>query len=124
MWGWKLLRSRLPPADPVNLSRQQVLSQQGRIPPPLALMFSMAEGSTKRLEGGQDLGWFVVDLDSIETTTIELDDPALELFQQQLAGPLANEQTEQLIRAMRDEMGVDRNDTAIEAVRRQLAGES
>lgn len=115
--------TRLPPAENVNLGRQDIISQQGRVPPPLALMFSMAEGTTKSLDAGRDLGWFVIDLDDISTDEITDDDPMLAATKLQLQGALVDEQTQQLVRAMRAEVGVEQNDAAIEAVRKQLVGE-
>lgn len=114
----------LPPPDQLRLNRQQLLSQGQRIPPALALLFSMAEGTTKRLEAPDDLGWFVVDLDEIETPEITADDPLVASARQQLRGAIADELAQQLTRAIRAELGVETNPAAIEAVRRQLTGES
>ncbi|MEL7197193.1 MAG: SurA N-terminal domain-containing protein [Pseudomonadota bacterium] len=115
----------LPPADRIDLARSELLSQQQRnVPPPLILLFSMAEGSTKLFEGARDAGWFVVDLDEIVTTLPEDDDPLLAQTQQQFAQALGSEYTAQLQSAIRTEIGVERNETAIEAVKRQLSGEN
>ena len=43
----------LPPIQPVAMGRDE-LAKQPRIPPALALMFSMAKGTVKRLEAPQD----------------------------------------------------------------------
>ncbi|MEL7188529.1 MAG: SurA N-terminal domain-containing protein [Pseudomonadota bacterium] len=116
---------RLPPADRIDLARSELLSQRGQnVPPPLILLFSMAEGSTKLYEGGRDAGWFVVDLDEIVTTLPEDDDPLLAQTQQQFAQALGAEYTSQLQAAIRAEIGVERNESAIEAVKRQLSGEN
>ncbi len=115
----------LPPVDRINLARAELLSQQQRnVPPPLILLFSMAEGSTKLFEGARDAGWFVVDLDEIVTTLPEDDDPLLAQTQQQFAQALGAEYTAQLQAAIRTEIGVERNETAIEAVKRQLTGDN
>lgn len=117
--------NRLPPVDRIDLARAELLSQQGQnIPPPLILMFSMAEGSTKLFEGARDAGWFVIDLDEIVTTLPEDDDPLLAQTQQQFAQALGSEYTTQLQKAIRAEIGVERNETAIDAVKRQLTGEN
>ncbi len=114
----------LPAADTVNLDRQQLLQQGQQIPPPLALLFSMAEGTTKRLEAPNRLGWFVVDLDNIETPQVAADDPLIAAARQQLRGAIGDELAAQLTKAVRKEMGVETNKAAIDAVRRQLAGEN
>ncbi|XUU60045.1 SurA N-terminal domain-containing protein [Erythrobacter sp. HA6-11] len=115
---------RLPGPEQVNLGREEIMAQQGRVPPALALLFSMAEGTSKKLEAGNDLGWFIVDLDNISTDPIADDDPILAATRMQLQNALSDEQSQQLVRAMRNELGVEQNDTAIEAVRKQLTGES
>ncbi len=115
----------LPQPQPVDLNRQDLVTQQNQqIPPPLVLMFSMAEGTAKRLEAASDLGWFVVELDDISTDEIATDDPLVAAAQRQLQTTIAEEYRQQVTRAMRDELGVERNDAAVEAVRKRLLGES
>ena len=114
----------LPAVENINLTREDLARQQDRrIPPPLALMFSMAQGTAKKLAAARDLGWFVVDLEEISVGTMEADDPLIEQAREQLASTLGQEYTEQLIAAMRSEVGIERNEDAIAAVRRQLVGE-
>jgi len=116
--------TRLPPADNVDLGRREIVGQNGQVPPPLALMFSMAKGTVKRLEATQNLGWFVVDLDSISAEPVEEGNPMIAATSQQLQSALVAEYSQQLTKAMAKEIGVERNDDAIEAVRKQLLGDS
>jgi peptidyl-prolyl cis-trans isomerase D len=117
--------ARLNQIENINLRRTELLSGQNRsIPAPLVLMFSMARGSTKVLEDSNDLGWYVVDLDTIETDPIEENSGLLAQTRAQLAPALTNEYAAQLARAIRAEVGVERNEEAIEALRKALAGES
>lgn len=114
----------LPAPETINLTREDLARQQDRrIPPPLALMFSMAQGTAKKLAAAQDLGWFVVDLEEISVGSMEADDPLIGQAREQLASTLGQEYTEQLVAAMRGEVGIERNEDAIDAVRRQLVGE-
>lgn len=114
----------LPPPDQLSLNRQELLAQGQRIPPALALMFSMAEGTTKRLEAPNRIGWFVVDLDNIETPEVAANDPLIASARQQLRGAIGEELAAQMTGAMRAELGVETNPAAIAAVRRQLTGEN
>ena len=114
----------LPPVDELNINRQQLLAQGQQIPPALALMFNMAEGTTKRLEAPNDLGWFVVDLTDIETPEIAANDPVIAASRQQLRGAIGDELAQQMTRAMRQELGVETNSAALEAVKRQMTGEN
>jgi peptidyl-prolyl cis-trans isomerase D len=109
----------------IDLRRTELLSGQNRnIPAPLVLMFSMARGSTKVLEDSNDLGWYVIDLDTIETDPIDENTELLAQTRSQLAPALTNEYATQLASAIRAEIGVERNEEAIEALRKALAGES
>ncbi len=117
-------KKAFPPVNPIKLSRQELTAQGGQIPAPLALLFSMAEGTSKKLEAPQDAGWFVVDLKDIEAGTIAMNDPEFQNTKRELGQLLAREYADQLRVAMREELGVERNPAAIEAVRKQLVGEN
>ncbi|MCK0128314.1 SurA N-terminal domain-containing protein [Erythrobacter sp. F6033] len=117
--------TQLPPVERIDLERRQLFAQQNRNPPPpLVLMFSMAAGSTKLYEAPNNIGWYVVDLREIVTDDLPDDSPILAQTQQQLAPALTQEYTEQLTRAILAELGVEQNEAAIDAVRRQLVGET
>ncbi len=110
--------------ETIDLARRELLARrQGNLPPPLVLMFSMAEGSVKVLEAPRDIGWFVVNLDSITTDGIEKEPELVAQTRLQLGQALSDEYRRQATAAMRKELGVTRNEGAIAAVRKQLAGE-
>jgi peptidyl-prolyl cis-trans isomerase D len=114
-----------PQVESINLSRRELLaSQQQGVPSALVLMFSMAQGSTKLLENNNGLGWFIVDLDEIATEPVAEGDPLLEQTRSQIASALGNEYAEQLSVAVREMVGVERNEEAVETLRRSLSGES
>ncbi|KPF65244.1 peptidylprolyl isomerase [Porphyrobacter sp. AAP60] len=108
----------------IDLERRQLLArQQGNLPPPLVLMFSMAEGSVKLLEAPRNLGWYVVALEDISTSPVDSEPGLVQQTRQQLGAALSDEYRRQATAAMRTELGVTRNDNAIAALRKQLAGE-
>ncbi|WP_379921302.1 SurA N-terminal domain-containing protein [Erythrobacter sp. R86502] len=110
--------------ETIDLERRELLERQrGRIAPPLVLMFSMAEGTVKSLEGPRGLGWYVVALDDISTLPLESEPNLVSQTQQQLGAALSEEYRQQAAAAMRNSLGVTRNDNAIEAVRGRLVGE-
>ncbi len=118
-------KTRLPPIERIDLERRQLFAQQNRNPPPpLVLMFSMAEGSVKLYEAPNNIGWYVIELEDIVSQDIADDNPVLAQTRRQLAPALAAEYTAQVTRAIREDVGVERNDDAIEALRKQLAGET
>jgi peptidyl-prolyl cis-trans isomerase D len=113
----------LPPVQKVDMARDELARQQ-QVPPVLALMFSMAKGTVKRLEGPQENGWFVVKLDDIALPPLDPKDPAVDETQRELAGAFGSEYAEQLVRAAQRDVGVQKNQPAIDAVARRLTGKS
>lgn len=112
----------LPPVQNVDMGREQLAQSGGQVPPPLALMFSMAEGTVKTLAAPREQGWFVVALKAITPGKVAPDDPLLADARRELGGMAGQEYAEQMRRAIRAEIGVKRNDKAVAAVRRQLTG--
>ncbi len=111
----------LPQAQPVNLSREQLMSQQ-RVPPPLALLFSMAKNSVKQLEAPGKQGWFVVWLKDILLPPTNDNDPMVAQMRDQLGPVLGQEYEWQFARAVRAQLAVSQNDAAVKALRDQLVG--
>jgi len=116
----------LPGPDNVNLARAELdqLARSQRVPPALALMFSMTQGSVKLLEAPNNRGWILVSLNEITPGEIEEGNPILAQAKTQFAQTLSSEYSDQLVKAMRDAVGVEQNDDSIEAVRKQLLGDS
>ena len=110
----------LPRPEAADLNRQE-LSQMPQVPPVLALYFSMAEGTVKRLENPQG-AWFVVQLNDISAPELEKGDPLIAATRSQLGQALGDEYTEQFVAAIEKEVGVERNQAAIDAVKAQLTG--
>ena len=115
--------ARLTGVRQVTLPRQQLEARGGNVEPPLVLMFSMAQGTAKKLEAQADAGFYVVALDEIEPGEVAQDDPQLPALRAQLSNLAGQEYIDQLRIAMREAVGVERNDVAIEAVERSLRGE-
>ncbi|MET0180890.1 MAG: SurA N-terminal domain-containing protein [Novosphingobium sp.] len=105
----------------VDRGRQE-LAAAGRVPPPLALMFSMAERTAKPLAAPGRGGWFVVRLDDIEPGSLAAGDPAVAAFGRELGALSGREYAEQFRQAVRREVGVKRNAAAIRSVRDRLTG--
>ena len=69
-----------------------------------------------------DRGWFVVSLKDIVPGKVSANDPILQAAQSELGQLAGREYGQQLVRAIRKELGVKREDTALQALRNQLAG--
>ncbi|WP_228243827.1 peptidylprolyl isomerase [Porphyrobacter sp. GA68] len=107
----------------IDLTREQLAQTASqRVPPPLALLFSMASGTSKKLEAEQGLGYYVVDLQSVEAGALASSDPLVAQARSSLGPLLGDEYAQQLAAAARAAVGYERNDAAFTAVRRQLTG--
>lgn len=118
----KLAGVALPPAQPVDLPRQALTQMQGKVPEPLALMFAMAKGSHKRLQVQNNAGWYVVSLSDIVLGQIKRGDPIFQQAARSFAQDAGSEFADQLRIAIRNDVGVERNEAGIRAVRNQLTG--
>ncbi len=114
-------QTALPPVENIRLGREQ-LAELGQLPAPLALLFSMAEGSVKRLPDAGNEGWFVVSLSDIVTPELAPSDPIIGATLSQFEGVLGDEYVAQFIAAVRQQVGVERNEPAYQAVVADLAG--
>ena len=112
-------------SETVNLSREE-LAQQGQLPAPMQLMFSMAQGTAKPLALPRNRGWYVVALDEIEPGTLDTASDEgrarLEAIRNALGQAVGQEYLEQLSEAIVARSNIERNEQAIEAVRQRLLG--
>lgn len=113
----------LPPVDRIEMARMQV-QQMGpdKTPPPLAMLFSLAKGGVKLMGAPRNRGWYVIQVKDVIPGTIAANDPRLEGFRKSLAQVTADEYSQQLRAAIRADVGSERNETAIAAVKRGLLG--
>ncbi len=115
---------KLPSPERIRSSRAELArqSQQGQVPAPISLMFSMAQGTAKSLEAPRDQGWFVVVLDKLNRGDASKRDDLLQATRAQFKQVFGNEYTAQFINAMKADVGVERNDDALAALKKQLLG--
>lgn len=97
-------------------------SDQGRLPPEVALLFSMARGTAKTLELPGSSGWMVIRLDSTTRGDATGNTELLAAVEQQFGGALGAEYVEILVRAARREFEVTENSEVIAQLRRELTG--
>lgn len=115
----------IPPVDQVDMGRQELTAQGNKqIPPPLALLFSMAQGTVKLYPAPRNRGWYLVGVRQITPGAIAASDPEVAQARKDLGQLAGREYVEQLRRAIRAEVGVTRKDSAIKAARNQVSGGS
>src|SRR3546814_5283985 len=102
-WSSDVCSSDLPSTQAVSAKRAEIARGDQRVPPPLALLFSMAEGSVKTLDAGNDQGYFIVKLDSIQRGDAGKQPEIVDAVKQQMSRVVGNEYVEQFARADRSE---------------------
>jgi peptidyl-prolyl cis-trans isomerase D len=117
------LGATLPPVDRVDMTREELNGRfNGKPPLPLRVLFSMAKGSIKLIGAPRNRGWYLLDLNEVIPGKIDPTDARLASLVKQLNEWTAAEYSEQLVGAMAAEIGVERNDAGIRAVRTGLLG--
>jgi peptidyl-prolyl cis-trans isomerase D len=110
----------LPAAQPVSGTRRDMNRTDQPMPPPLAMLFAMKQGTAKTLDAGADRGWFVVKLNNIIKGDASKETQLLAARRQELSELMQQEFAAQLINAARAEVGVTKNDSAIKDLRNRL----
>jgi peptidyl-prolyl cis-trans isomerase D len=112
----------VPPVQRIDMGREQLNAAKQQVPPPLLMLFSMARGTTKMLPAPDNRGWFIVSLKDIVPGKVDPADPMLQAAQGELGQLAGREYSQQLVAAIRSELGVKRDDAAITALRNRLIG--
>ena len=113
-----------PAPQNVSLTRGDIAQQRGNVPPAVIMMFSMSEGDAKLIAAPQNAGYFVVKLDKVEARDASGDKELVAGTQQGLGSVVGNELTEQFARAVRRQVGVKENPSAVSKLRDELGGGS
>lgn len=112
---------KLPPAQPLGAARAELAANPRGAPPPLALLFTMAEKTAKLLEAPNNAGYFVIYLAQIERHDNRVNPGIVNAMRADLGKVIGQEYLGQFVRAVRKDIGVKKNDASIAAVRKDLA---
>lgn len=113
---------KVPAPQPIGGKRADIARGGQQVPPPLAMLFSMAEGTTKTLAAPNGQGWFIVRLDQIQRGDAGKQPALVAAVQQQMGRVVGDEYSEQFARAVQANVGVERYDNNIAVVKQQLRG--
>lgn len=114
----------LPPVDEIAMGREDLARRQDGVPPPVVLLFFMAQGTVKLLKAPNNRGWYVVSLRQIVPGQLAPNDPLIASASRELATASGRELADAMRRAIRAEVGIERNPAAIAGVRKQLVGDN
>ena len=108
--------------EPVGARRIQLSQFQGEVPPPIAMLFSLGQGKVRMVAGSKGEGFYVVKVNRIIPGNA-LNQPGLiARTQQEMQQSLSQEYGAQFLNAMRQAVGVKRNDEAIAAAKARITG--
>lgn len=113
---------KLPQPEPAGGKRLEIARAGAKVPPPLALMFTMPQKRAKVLEIPNGQGWFIVYLDKIDRGNTTLEPGLIQATQQQLSRVVGDEYAAQFVTALKVQVGAKRDNAAIDAVKRSLLG--
>ncbi|MGV3481303.1 MAG: SurA N-terminal domain-containing protein [Sphingobium sp.] len=112
----------LPAPQPIGGRRRELAQGGQRVPPPLALMFSMKEKTAKRLEAPANQGWYIVWLDKITPGDVKSEPMLIPQLQAEFSRLVGEEYAAQFTGAIKADMGVKRHADAEAKLKRQLSG--
>lgn len=112
----------LPPLESVGGTRSELTSQQGRLAPPIALMFSMAKSTAKQLEAPNNGGFLVVYLNEVVKGDASKNQPVIAATRRGLSQVAGQEYAQQFSRAVRAAMDTTINKEGLAAAKRQIIG--
>ena len=120
-------RDRIRQADlagiqPVTAARIDIARQGQRVPPPLAMLFSLPRGKARVIPAPNGAGWFVVYLDKVIPGDASKEAALISGVKGQFSEVVGNEYVDQLSAAIRGRTTVKRNAEAVQALRKQLSG--
>jgi peptidyl-prolyl cis-trans isomerase D len=113
---------RLGATQTLNATRLEVIQAGDKVPPPVALMFSMAAGKAKLLEMPAKQGWFLVRVDQIQPGDSGKDPALVQATSGELRELMGREYAMQFTNAVKAQIKVEKNKAAIEAMKRGLNG--
>jgi peptidyl-prolyl cis-trans isomerase D len=110
----------LPPPQPIAARRIQIATAQGPVPAAMKLLFSLSQGKSKMLADPEGRGFIIVKVTKIEPANALTQPTLIGRMQNELQDALANDYAQEFLAAMREELGVKKNDAAIQAMKTRM----
>lgn len=108
--------------EPVRARRIQLSQFQGKVPPPLVVMFSMTPGKIRTVAGGEGEGFYVVKLNRVVPGNAMSQPGLIGRTQLEMQQALTQEYGLQFLAAVRKQVGVRRNDKSVAATKARITG--
>jgi peptidyl-prolyl cis-trans isomerase D len=110
----------LPPVQPLKARRIQIATAQGPVPPVMKMLFSLAEGKSRMFADPQGRGFFIVKVDKIVPGNAMVQPALIGQMQNELQQGVGDDYSREFLAAMRQELGVKRNEAAIQAMKTRM----
>ncbi|HEX6219368.1 MAG TPA: peptidyl-prolyl cis-trans isomerase [Sphingomicrobium sp.] len=110
----------LPPVQQVASRRLELTQMGNQVPAPVQLLFSLGEGKSRMIADPEGRGFFIVKVNKITPGNALSQPGIISTVQREFQEPLSQEYGQQFVNAMRKEVGIRRNDSAIAETRRRL----
>ena len=102
--------------------RVDILKKRVRLTPEIQQLFDLRPGKAKMVASADRQGWVVVRVDRIEPGNLNEDPSLAAATQAQLSNAVGQEYTAQFANAVKAELGVKRNQAAVDNLRKSLTG--
>ena len=112
--------AKLPAVQQVASRRLELTQMGNQVPAPVQLLFSLGAGKSRMIADPQGRGFFIVKVDRIIPGNALSQPGLISTVQREFQEPLSQEYGQQFVNAMRKEVGIRRNDSAIAASRKRL----
>ena len=112
----------LPPVDHVDMDRTEVQKKGKNASRPLLMLFAMAKGKVRLMQGPRNHGWYVVTVNEVIPGKVDEKNPDFDGFNKSLAQEQSTELGDQLRGGFRNEVGTTRNDSNLRKLQSQLSG--
>lgn len=108
------------PIKPLAARRIQVAQSNAPVPPAVRMLFSMTAGKSRAVGDPQGRGYFVVKVDKITPGNALMQPTLIGSMTHELARASEDDYARQFIAAVRDDLKIRRNDSAIADMKRRL----
>jgi len=113
---------KMPAPQPAGGRRIDLSARGQQVPPPLAMLFTLPKNGIHLLPAGNNQGFFIVKVEEVKQGDIKTMPDLLQTTRNQFGEYASNEYIEQFAAATAAEVGVKRNDKAIQQMKGQLIG--
>jgi peptidyl-prolyl cis-trans isomerase D len=113
------------PVQPIGGTRAEIARAGDRVPPEVALLFSMSANSVKTLELPGNRGWMVISLGKLNQPDPKaVDAPRVQAVAGPLAGAFGNELVGQFLADAKQKLGVEINQKLVDQLKREMSGQA